>query len=103
LTKIKDERTPIGFDSAADRLRNNVMRSIHCWLAAGWLLFPLYTFTAAAQQVTGVPGSPGATITIDGKQLPPPDPPFGGVIKEKASESKPYCGARRSWLSTTRP
>jgi len=32
-------------------------------------------------------GSPGATITIDGKQLPPPDPAFGGVIKEKASES----------------
>jgi arylsulfatase A-like enzyme len=42
-----------------------------------------------AQQVTGVPGSPSATTTIDGKQLPPPDPKFGGVIKEKASESKP--------------
>ena len=42
---------------------------------------------AQAQQVTGTPDSPGATTTIDGKQLPPPDPKFGGVIKEKASES----------------
>jgi hypothetical protein len=32
-----------------------------------------------AQQVTGTPGSPSATTTIDGKQLPPPDPKFGGV------------------------
>jgi len=26
-----------------------------------------------AQQVTGTPGSPGTTTTIDGKQLPAPD------------------------------
>ena len=43
-----------------------------------------------AQTVTGVPGSPSATISIDGKQLPPPDPQFGGVINEKASESKAW-------------
>ena len=47
-----------------------------------------------AQQITGTPGSPSATITIDGKQLPPPDPKFGGVIKEKASESTPWWGPR---------
>ena len=51
--------------------------------------------SALAQQVTGVPGSPGATTTIDGKQLPPPDPKFGGVIKEKASESTALVGAAR--------
>ena len=45
-------------------------------------------------QVTGVPGSPGATTTISGKQLPPPDPKFGGVIKEKASESKAWWPPR---------
>ena len=45
---------------------------------------------AHAQQITGVLGSPAATITIDGKQLPPPDPKFGGVIKERASESTPW-------------
>ena len=37
---------------------------------------------ASAQQTTGAPGSPSATTTIDGKQLPPPDPKFGGVIKD---------------------
>jgi arylsulfatase len=51
--------------------------------------------SASAQQVTGVPGSPGATTTIEGKQLPPPDPKFGGVIKEKASESTPMVGTPR--------
>jgi arylsulfatase A-like enzyme len=47
-----------------------------------------------AQQVTGVLGSPTATTTIDGKQLPPPNPPFGGVIKERASESTPWWAPR---------
>lgn len=47
-----------------------------------------------AQQVTGVPGSPGATTTIDGRQLPPPDPKFGGVIQEKASDSQPWWPPR---------
>ena len=49
---------------------------------------------AVAQQVTGVLGSPSATTTIDGKQLPPPNPPFGGVIKERASESTPWWAPR---------
>ena len=49
---------------------------------------------ASAQQITGTPGSPSATTTIDGKQLPPPDPKFGGVIKEKASESTPWWPPR---------
>ena len=39
-------------------------------------------------------GSPSATTTISGKQLPPPDSDFGGVIKEKASESKPWWAPR---------
>ncbi|MGR9245944.1 arylsulfatase [Rhizobium leguminosarum] len=44
-----------------------------------------------AQAVTG---APGATITLDGKQLPPPAPNFGGTIKEKASESQPWWAPR---------
>ena len=44
------------------------------------------TTDARSQEITGTPGSPTATTTIDGTQLPPPDPAFGGVIKEKASE-----------------
>ncbi len=47
-----------------------------------------------AQQVTGTPGAPGATTTIDGAQLPPPEPAFGGVIKQKATESTPWWPPR---------
>ena len=47
--------------------------------------------SAPAQiQTTGRPGSPDATTTIGGKQIPPPDPKFGGVIKDTAPDSKPY-------------
>src|SRR5512135_3736314 len=49
---------------------------------------------AQAQQITGAPGSPSATMTIDGKRLPPPPPKFEGVIKEDAKDSKPYWPAR---------
>jgi arylsulfatase A-like enzyme len=45
-------------------------------------------------QTTGTPGSPGATTTIDGKQLPPPAPKFGGVIKGSALDSKPWWPPR---------
>ncbi len=60
------------------------------------LFFAFSAFGAALaqQQVTGVPGSPTATTTLDGKQLPPPDPKFGGVIKEKASESTAWWAPR---------
>src|SRR5271166_1551109 len=44
--------------------------------------------------IQGEPGSPSATTTIDGRQLPPPDPKFGGVIKENAAESKPWWAPR---------
>ncbi|NJD24728.1 MAG: arylsulfatase [Betaproteobacteria bacterium] len=49
---------------------------------------------ASAQDVSGVLGSPGATTTINGKQLPPPDPRFGGVIKQKAAESTSWWAPR---------
>src|SRR4249919_2865410 len=67
---------------------------INSSMLAGAGLLALSCISALAQQVTGVPGSPGATTTIDGKQLPPPDPKFGGVIEEKASESKPWWAPR---------
>jgi arylsulfatase len=47
-----------------------------------------------AQQTTGAPGSPTATTTIDRRQIPQPDPKFGGVIEEKASESKAWWPPR---------
>ena len=55
------------------------------------LLFSVFLpVSAIAQQVTGVLGAPGATTTIDGKQIPPAPPAFGGVIKETAEGSTPY-------------
>ena len=70
------------------------MMKIGCRMLVGAGFLALGCFSALAQQVTGVPGTPGATTTIDGKQLPPPDPKFGGVIKEKASESTPWWAPR---------
>lgn len=61
---------------------------------AGFLALGCVPGWAWAQQVTGTPGSPGATTTITGKQLPSPDPKFGGTIKQKASESTPWWAPR---------
>ena len=46
--------------------------------------------TEASPQITGKLGSPSATTTISGKQLPAPDPAFGGVIKDDALNSKAW-------------
>jgi arylsulfatase A-like enzyme len=49
---------------------------------------------ASAQVVTGVPGSPSSTTTLQGSQLPAPPPAFGGVIKESAKDSTPWWPPR---------
>src|SRR5258705_6627185 len=67
---------------------------INCGLLAGVGLLALTSTSTLAQQITGVPGSPSATTTITGKQLPPPDPKFGGVIKDGALQSKPWWAPR---------
>ena len=58
--------------------------------AAAWTsAFPALSPAGAADiQTTGTPGSPGATTTIPGTQLPAPQPKFGGVIKDNAIDSK---------------
>lgn len=43
-----------------------------------------------AQQTSPPLGSPAATITIPGDQLPPPPPKFGGTITQDARSSKPW-------------
>jgi arylsulfatase A-like enzyme len=48
----------------------------------------------ADQKIMGAPGSPSATTTLDGKQLPPLPPKFGGVIKESAKDSTPWWAPR---------
>ena len=60
-------------------------------LAVAW---SLTGSIARAQQINGVPGSPSSTVTLDGKQLPPPPIPFGGVIKETAKDSTPWWPPR---------
>ena len=47
-----------------------------------------------ARTVTGTPGSPGAAASIDGRQLPPPDPKFGGTIQDSALQSKAWWAPR---------
>jgi len=49
---------------------------------------------AGAQQITGTPGSPQATTTIEGLQLPPLPQKFEGKIERNAAQSKPYWPAR---------
>lgn len=44
---------------------------------------------AQAIQTTGTPCSPSATTTVDGRNLPNPPAPFGGVITLDAKTSKP--------------
>ncbi|HEY6980279.1 arylsulfatase, partial [Reyranella sp.] len=52
------------------------------------------TTIAHAQQITGTPGSPGATTTIDGAQIPAPPQKFEGKIERSAPQSRPYWPAR---------
>ena len=47
---------------------------------------------AFAQEITGVPGSPSATETIDGKYLPPPPPKFGGVAHRRSGAEGGHPG-----------
>jgi len=65
-------------------------KQLQCW--SGALL--VASVPAVAQQVTGTPGSPSATTTLDGKQLPAPPQKFGGVIKRTTEGSKPYWPSR---------
>jgi arylsulfatase len=56
--------------------------------------FALPSADVAAQHINGTPGSPSSTISIDGKQLPPPPQKFGGKIERTTEGSKPYWPAR---------
>ena len=72
---------------------NKQLRTLACWLfgAATSLGGGL---ALAQQQTTGAPGSPNATTTVSNKQLPAPDPKFGGVIKNGALQSKAWWAPR---------
>ncbi len=63
-------------------------------IAVSGVALAFHLSSGLAQHVTGELGGPSATTTIPGKQLPPPAPKFGGVIKQKASESKAWWAPR---------
>jgi arylsulfatase len=67
-------------------------RSLIPLLGAGAAFLMLAAAPSARAQIqtTGVPGTPSATTTVDGKYVPSPAPPFGGVINMDVKDSKPY-------------
>ena len=55
-------------------MKRNLTNAGRSLLAGAAVFLALIAVEAGAQiQTTGTPGSPSATMTIDGKQLPPPD------------------------------
>ena len=63
-------------------------------LGCSLIAMTLFATSPGAQQVTGVLGSPSATTTVSNRQLPAPDPQFGGVIKDGALQSKAWWAPR---------
>ena len=76
MTTAPTDSAPLGL-----RRLTTVLATL-CCLAVGSVE------AADAIQVTGVLGSPSATTTIPGDQLPPPAPAFGGKIERNALQSK---------------
>ena len=70
------------------------MKSLMHMAAAVIAAVMMPALSAMGQQTTGEPGSPAGTTTIDGTQLPPPRPEFGGVIKQEALQSTPWWAPR---------
>ena len=60
------------------------MPAIWASCTAALAIFATTFATGAAEQTTGAPGSPHATATISGKQLPPPDPNAEAKAKAEA-------------------
>jgi arylsulfatase len=59
-------------------------------LLGACLISLIATSGAYAQQITGTPGAPNATTTVDGNYLPNPPPAFGGEIGLDAKDSKTW-------------
>jgi len=92
-------KTPQLFSILIDQIATPTptdMRLTKYGILSGLIVSALAAATSpvSAQQVTGTPGSPSATTTIDGKQLPAPDPRFGGEIKDEALKSKAWWAPR---------
>jgi arylsulfatase A-like enzyme len=73
-----------------EKYLRNILRRV----LVGCTLLALAALNAHAQQTTGAPGSPEATTTIEGLQLPPRQQKFEGKIERNAAQSTPYWPAR---------
>jgi arylsulfatase len=58
------------------------------------ILCLVIVYCGVCHRASGQDGLPTGTRTIDGKQLPPPSPPFGGRIEPKAADSTPWWPPR---------
>ena len=76
------------------KFSRKTVRPVAIGLISGGVLMMSAALTAYAQQTTGTLGSPSATTTIDGRQLPPPPQQFRGTIEREATRSTPYWPAR---------
>ncbi|MFI4937324.1 MAG: arylsulfatase [Candidatus Berkiellales bacterium] len=71
-----------------------MLHGLRLFFVALFATIPLWCQANYAPQTTGEPGSPSATTTIDGQQLPPPPQKFKGKIERNVADSKPYWPAR---------
>ncbi|MBW4530413.1 MAG: arylsulfatase [Aphanothece saxicola GSE-SYN-MK-01-06B] len=85
------ERPLTRFNATLGRLLRRLVPACLALALVGW---SFRAVPALAQRITGTPGAPNATTTISGTQLPAPAPPFGGVIKDGALQSKPWWAPR---------
>jgi arylsulfatase A-like enzyme len=71
-----------------------VFGCVSAWAQTASTIAPATVVGAEARDTTGAPGSPDATVTIDGRYLPPPPQQFKGTIELNAPQSTPAWSAR---------
>ena len=72
----------------------SVVKQRQSQIALAGALLAIGVMPASAQQANCPPGSPCATFSIDGKQLPSPPQKFEGKIERNAAQSTPYWPMR---------
>jgi|SRR5215831_6755506 len=75
-------------------MKQAVRAALPGWLLTGCALLELPVVTANAQQITGTSGSPCATTTIGGHEIPPSPQKFESKIERDAAQSTPYWPER---------
>src|SRR5262245_18535382 len=87
MMRQMDNETPARRPKEAQRRTTSYRVVLYAALATAIALMGVPSF---AQQITGTPGAPNATTTLDGRYLPNPPARFGGTINLGAKDSKPY-------------